>query len=158
MLLANAECSRGDALVVIQPNRNLSWDKTKLVFLFLAFCLTAIACYFLSLGTWLVVPFACLEMLVIGCGLYLQCCHAHQQQVIKIDANSLSITDSRARTQPVSFPGAWLKIVQTCDPKGWYPSRLFIGSHGRFREIGKYLIESERNVLANNLRCAIQGA
>ena len=35
---------------------------------------------------------------------------------------------------------------------------LFIGSHGKYVEIGKYLIESERETLANNLRCTIQGA
>lgn len=158
MLLANAESSCSDAVLVVKPNKNLSWNQTKLVFLFLALCLTAIACYFLSLGAWLVVPFAGLELLVIGLGLYLQCRHAHQQQVIQIGVNNISISDGRKRAQQARFPRAWLKIVQTRDPHGWYPSRLFIGSHGKFIEIGKYLIESERNKLANNLRCAIQGA
>lgn len=158
MIRADAKCSRHDAVWVIQPNRNLSWNKTKLVFLFLALCLTAIACYFLSLGAWLVVPFAGLELLVIGLGLYLQCCHAHQQQLIQIDADTITISNGREVEQPTCFPKAWLKIVQTCDPKGWYPSRLFIGAHGEFIEIGKYLIESERDTLADNLRCAIQGA
>lgn len=156
MLLADAERSHCDAVLVIQPNKNLSWNQTKLLFLFLGLCLTAVACYFLSLGAWLVVPFAGLELLVIGLGLYMQCCHSHKQQVIEIGAEDITISDGREKTQPASFPRAWLKIVQTRDPHGWYPSRLFIGSHGKFIEIGEYLIESERNMLANNLRCAIQ--
>ncbi|MEN8167330.1 MAG: DUF2244 domain-containing protein [Pseudomonadota bacterium] len=158
MVLADAECNRHGVVLVIQPNRNLSWNKTKLVFLFLALCLTAVAGYFLSLGAWLVVPFAGLELLVIGLGLYLQCCHAHQQQVIQIDNDSISVHAGRQGPEQACFPKAWSKIVQTHDPKGWYPSRLFIGSHGNFIEIGKYLIESERDTLAKNLRCAIQGA
>ena len=37
------------------------------------------------------------------------------------------------------------------DPRGWYPSRLYIGSHGRFAEIGQALVESERVCLAEEL-------
>ena len=158
MLLAHAECSRRDAVLVIQPNRNLSWGKTKLVLVFMALCLTSIGCYFLYHGAWLVVPFVGLELLVIGIGLYMQCCHAHQQQVIRIDAHNVSISDRRAGTEPVRFPRAWLSIVETHDPSGWYPSRLCIGSHGKFIEIGNYLTDSERHLLADNLRCATQGA
>ena len=158
MVLADADCSCNGRVLVIQPNRNLTWNKTKLVFLFLALCLTTTAYYFYSLGAWLVIPFTGLELLVIGLGLYLQCCHAHQQHVIQIDSDTISIRSGRDGAQQACFPKAWSKIVQTRDPKGWYPSRLFIGSHGQFIEIGKYLIESERDTLADNLRCAIQGA
>jgi len=146
-----------DAVLVIQPNRNLSWKTTKQVFLFLACCLFAVAAYFFSLGAWLITPFVGLELLVIGVGLYLQCLSAHRQQIIQIGEENISITDCKGR-QLASFPKAWLKVVHTRDPKGWYPSRLFIGSHGKYVEIGKNLVESERNTLADNLRCAIQGA
>jgi uncharacterized membrane protein len=146
-----------NAVLVIQPNRNLSWKTTKRVFLVITCCLLAVACYFFSLGAWLVTPFVGLELLVIGLGLYLQCLSAHQQQIIQIGEETISLSDCKGR-QFASFPRAWLKVVQTRDPKGWYPSRLFIGSHGRFVEIGKNLVESERNKLADNLRCAIQGA
>ncbi|MDJ0807666.1 MAG: DUF2244 domain-containing protein [Gammaproteobacteria bacterium] len=143
---------------MIEPNRQLSWKTTKRVFLALALCLGGVAWYFTSLGAWLVIPFTGLELLLIGLGLYLHCCHSHQQQVIQIDAESVSICDGRLGAQQASFPRAWAKIIQTRDPKGWYPSRLFIGSHGQFVEIGKFLIEGERDTLADNLRCAIQGA
>ncbi len=158
MVVADVECSRDDTILVVQPNRNLSWNSTKLVFLFLALCLTAVAYYFYSLGAWLVIPFAGLELLVIGLGLYLQCCHAHQQQVIQIKDNVVSVQDGRNGRQQICYPKAWLEIVQIHDPKEWYPSRLLIGAHGRFIEIGKFLIDSERDSLADNLRRAIQGA
>lgn len=158
MVLADAHCRRDAAVLVIQPNRNLSWQKTKLVFLFLALCLIAVACYFTSLGAWLVIPFTGLELLLIGVGLYLQCCHAHQQQIIQIDDSTISVSNGGKGAQQTCFPKAWSKIVQTHDPKGWYPSRLFIGAQGQFIEIGKFLIDSERDTLADNLRCAIQGA
>ena len=146
-----------DAVLIVQPNNNLTWRRTKLVFLFFALCLASVGLYCYVLGAWLVVPFAGLELLVIGLGLYLQCLSSHQREIIQIDENTLCLTDCKGR-QLASFPRAWLKVVQTQDPKGWYPSRLFIGSHGRYVEIGKNLVESERSSLADNLRCAIQGA
>ena len=146
-----------ETILVIQQNRNLSWKMTKFVFLFIACCLLAVACYFFSLGAWLISPFVGLELLVIGLGLYLQCLTAHRQHIIQIGEDTISLTDCKGK-ELARFPRAWLKVVQTRDPKGWYPSRLFIGSHGRYVEIGKNLVESERNTLADNLRCAIQGA
>jgi uncharacterized membrane protein len=145
------------AVLVVQPNRNLSWKTTKRIFLFMTSCLTAVACYFASIGAWLVVPFVGLELLVIGLGLYLQCLSAHQRQIIQIRQETLLLMDCKGR-QIASFPRAWLRVVQTRDPKDWYPSRLLIGSHGRYVEIGKNLVENERNTLADNLRCALQGA
>jgi uncharacterized membrane protein len=156
MVLEDAESNQQDTVLVIQPNRNLTWRKTKLLFLFLALCLSAVAWYFMSLGAWLVVPFTGLELFVIGVGLYLHCCYSHQQQVIQVDSDQVLVYQGQSDSPPVRFPKAWSKIVHTRDPKGWYPSRLFIGSHGKFIEIGKYLIESERDTLADNLRCAIQ--
>ena len=158
MLHANTQSNDHQLELLIQPNRNLSWNETRLVFLFLALCIAAVAVYFVTLGAWLVLPFAGLEVLVIGAGLYYQSCRAHRQQVIRVDADSISISNGKQGGQPVCFSRAWSKLVYTRDPSGWYPGRLFIGSHGKFIEIGKCLIESERETLADNLRRTIEGA
>jgi uncharacterized membrane protein len=156
MLIADTQ-GGPETVLVIQPNRNLSWKTTQQVFLFFTLCLLGVGYYFARLGAWPVIPFVGIELLVIGIGLYLQCLSAHRRQVIQIEADTISLRDCRGR-QLASFPRAWLKIVQTQDPKGWYPSRLFIGSHGRYVEIGKNLVENERKRLAENLRWVIQGA
>ena len=75
----DAQNGRPSDVLVIQPNRSLSWSTTKGVFVFFALCLGLVAGYFYSLGAWLVIPFAGLELLIIGLGLYLQCCRAHQK-------------------------------------------------------------------------------
>lgn len=85
-------------------------------------------------------------------------CALQFSNVIRIDADNVSVADAKEGASQACFPRAWSKIVHIRDPGEWYPSRLFIGSHGKYIEIGKYLIESERKMLANNLRCTIQGA
>lgn len=149
-----AEC-RQEHVLVVEPNRNLSWKATKWVMFFFACCLFIVAAYFTSVGAWLVIPFAGIEFIVIGTALYQQCCYAHQKQIISIDDNAVSVSEKGR--QLISIPKPWLKIVHKHDPHGWYSSRLYIGAHGRFVELGKYLIESERKRLADDIRGVLQG-
>jgi uncharacterized membrane protein len=146
-----------EAVLVVHPNRSLSWNQSKWLFLFLAFCISLVGLYFLSLGAWLVLPFTGLEILIAGVAIYCQSCCAHRKEVIHIDATHVRVSDNRNRQAEKCFHTAWLKIIQRHDPKGWYPSRLLIGSHGEFIEVGKNLLEEEREMLANNLKNAIEG-
>ncbi|MES9945950.1 DUF2244 domain-containing protein [Candidatus Thiodiazotropha sp. CDECU1] len=146
-----------EAVLVVQPNRNLTWSQSKWLFLFFAACIGLVSLYFLSLGAWLVLPFTGLEIIIVGIAIYCQSCCAHTQEIIHIDATHVRVSDNRRPKAERCFHKAWLKIIQNHDPKGWYPSRLMIGSHGEFIEIGKNLLEEEREMLANNLRNAIEG-
>jgi uncharacterized membrane protein len=78
--------------------------------------------------------------------------------VIRVDQTQIEISDSRMPGTLKSFPKAWSRVLQTSDQKGWYPSRLLIGYRDEFVEIGRNLIEDERKLLANQLRCVIEGA
>ncbi len=146
-------------VLILEPNRNLSWPQSRWLILFFGACIALVSGYFASLGAWLVLPFAGLEILVIGSAIYLQSCCAHRRQTIHIDRQRIVVRDTTPlRRLAKSFPNAWLQIVQTRDPRGWYPSRLLIGAHGEFVEIGKHLLEEERDQLARQLHGAIKGA
>ncbi|MCU7845998.1 MAG: DUF2244 domain-containing protein [Candidatus Thiodiazotropha sp. (ex Monitilora ramsayi)] len=143
---------------IVEQNRNLSWRQSKWLFLFLAACIATVSLYFASLGAWLVLPFTGLEILLVGGAIYAQSCCAHRKQIIRVDQTQVEIDEPPHRNALKSFPKAWSKVIQIRDSRGWYPSRLLIGSHGEFVEIGKYLIDDEREQLAHQLRCAIEGA
>jgi uncharacterized membrane protein len=144
-----------EAVLIVQPNRNLSWNQSKWLFLFLALCISLVGLYFLSLGAWLIIPFTGLEILIVGIAFYCQSLCAHSHEIIRIDATHVRVNNNRNHLSGKCFQKAWLQIIQNRDPKGWYPSRLIIGSHGEYIEIGKNLMEEEREMLANNLRNAI---
>lgn len=145
------------AVLVVQPNRSLTWNQSKWLFLLLALCIGLVGLYFLSLGAWLVLPFTGLEILIVGVAIYCQSYSAHKKEIIHIDATHVRVSDNHNRQADRCFHKAWLKIIQRHDPKGWYPSRLLIGSHGEYIEVGKNLLEEEREMLANNLKNAIEG-
>ncbi|MCG7946317.1 MAG: DUF2244 domain-containing protein [Candidatus Thiodiazotropha taylori] len=158
MILRDSQNSDSDeAVLIINPNRNLTWQQSKWLFFFFAFCCSAVAAYFYSIGAWLVLPFAGLEILLIGIAIYCQSCCAHSKQIIRIDSKHVRVINSGRVESEKCFHKSWLKIIRNRDPSGWYPSRLLIGSHGQFVEVGKDLIEEERETLAHNLKSAIEG-
>ena len=144
-------------IFVIKPNRSLSWKQSKRVFFFLAACLIAVGFYFFQLGAWVVLPFAGLEIALIGTVIYRQFQWASRRQVIEIGDSTVWISESDTKKENrIGFPAAWLQIKHNKDPHNWYSSRLFVGSHGQFVEIGKNLVESEREFLAEKLRVAVK--
>lgn len=147
-----------DATLILTPNKSLTWKQSKLVFLFFAGALGLVTVYFSLMGAWLVIPFTGLELLVLGTGIYLQCHWAHQKQTIHVGRNSVRVTGWRKGEQPVSFPLHWFQIKLLKHRNGWYPSRLIVGSHGRFIEIGSYLIDEEREHAAEQLRSAVDAS
>jgi uncharacterized membrane protein len=148
MALFQEEDANGSRLTV-RPNCALSWRWTKRVFLFSATCLTAVAWYFASLGAWLVVPFAGLELAVLAIGFYLSALAGNTREVIEIRADELRLLRGNKRLQQfASLSRVWTRVLLVRDPNGRHPSRLFLRCHGRRIEIRTRLVESEREELA----------
>jgi uncharacterized membrane protein len=131
----------------------MSWRQTKfLIWSFLAL-LAAVALYFASLGAWLVLPFAGLELAVLAGGFYLSALAGHAREVIEIDGPVLRVLRGCSRLEEViGLPANWTQVVLLRDPNGWYPSRLLLQCHGRAVEVGQELVETERDELASILR------
>jgi len=134
---------------VIQPNCALSWRTTKALIWFFAACLAAVSFYFLSLGAWLVLPFAGLEFAVLAAGFYASALAGHSREVVEIEGPVLRVLRGGRRLVEVAgFPVNWTQVVLQRDPTGWYPSRLWLRSHGRRLEIAAKIVEAEREELA----------
>jgi len=138
-----------DCWFIVRPNCALSWRTTKLVLLFFAGCFAALSAYFAAVGAWLVLPFAGLELAVLVAGFYLSALAGHACEVIEVEGPVLRIWRGRRRLNEVaSLPANWSRVELRCDPRGWYPSRLFLYCHGKGFEVGSQLVEAEREELA----------
>ena len=144
---------------ILRPNRSLSWRGSLLFYFSLLIISSAIAIGLTLLGFWLVLPFAGLEMLALGIGLYVVACRCYECEVISINDDSIRI--ERGRDYPReqwTLGRMWARVVLERCPRAWYPSRLLLRSHGRSVEIGRFLDEEERQRLADELTRSLRSA
>ncbi|MEN8802150.1 MAG: DUF2244 domain-containing protein [Thiogranum sp.] len=156
MVARQVDDFQGSSRFLIRPNCSLSWRGVVRFYIGMVAVSFSIATAFALQGVWLILPFAGLEMLVLGAALYIVarrgCCwqtvliHGDHIEIVKHDLNS-----DRQQT----FKRAWAQVkLEQARIKG-YPSRLTIRSHGRAVEIGSYLADKERENLALELRQAM---
>lgn len=144
---------------ILRPNRSLSWRGSLLFYFSLLIISSSIAIGLALLGLWLVLPFAGLEMLALGIGLYVVACRCYECEVISINDDSIRI--ERGRDYPReqwTLGRMWARVVLERCPRAWYPSRLLIRSHGRSVEVGRFLDEEERQRLADELTRSLRPA
>jgi len=118
-----------------------------------------IALFWTFKGFWPVLPFAGLELFVLGVALGWSMRRGSYRELITISPEEVTIergmTQARERER---MPRTWARVelVQATHP--WYPSRLYLSSHGRRHEIGAVLVESERRGLERRLRELLEAA
>lgn len=143
---------------VLRPNRSLSW-RQNLWFLAGLCGVTLIGIApLVAMGFWPVLPFAGLELLLVGVGLYRVMCRCHECEVICVAEDSIRIERGRHGPRQRWVIGrAWAQVVLRACPHQWYPSRLLIRAHGRAVEVGRFLVEEERKKLAQDLTHCLRG-
>jgi uncharacterized membrane protein len=116
-----------------------------------------IALGFLLAGAWMVLPFAGLEVVVIGAVFYyLVYRHGDDHDMVLIDGDCLSIIKREGRSESrYDFQRYWARVSLERGRYTSYPSCLLVGSHGQFVEIAANLREEERKALAKKLRALI---
>ncbi|MDX1512172.1 MAG: DUF2244 domain-containing protein [Gammaproteobacteria bacterium] len=141
---------------VIRPNRSLSWTQTKIVYASLASVCLIVATGFTVMGLWLVLPFAGAEVIALAIGFYLCSLSGKAIEVVSINGNRVSVEKGSTMTHRVcEFERAWASIALLPARIDWYPSRLVIRSHGKQVQLGAFLTERERRMLARELTQAI---
>jgi len=104
----------------------------------------------------MILPFALLEMLLLGsCILYLLR-RNERMEAIDVDAHQLILTQKEhGQVRHQRFQRYWVQVVREKGRHAWYPSRLLLRSHGKSVEIASFLDETERKQLEQNLRMVI---
>lgn len=109
------------------------------------------------LGFWPVLPFAGAEMLLLGWALRSNMQRRFEHEVIHVSEGEVIIEHWRhavrdANPRRFVFPRHWARVKIRRPKSPLHRSQLVIESHGRAREVGKFLTEEERLQLAVELR------
>lgn len=141
-------------MVTAKPNVSLT-AKTRLVsFLVIAGVTLAVALYFALHGVWMVLPFAGLEIALLGWAFYYLHCHARDFERITVgDEHVLVETLDYKRACRTEFQRYWARlVVRTTRARG---PRLYLRSHGHQIEIGRFMNDEERAHVARQVRACL---
>ena len=142
---------------VIRPNQSLSWRGAVKIYTVIASCCLGIGVFFALLGYWPVLPFAGLEVIVLGIAFYRCLSRSQLREVVTVGSEVVSVEKGRQQPQQRwECPRAWARVVLEHAPIAWYPRRLTVSFQGRRVEIGQFLNEDERGVLADELQQVLQ--
>ena len=150
MIIADGD-SYNSFRVTFKPNSALTpVNKIKVVVL-LAMIPMLIGIGFSLIGAWLVLPFVGLEILALAIAFYYINHHEADYESISIDGDSLVVERCTAKqvSQEVINP-YWVKVLQHKLPNG--ELHLYLQSHGKEIEVGRYLTREQRELLAEQLK------
>jgi uncharacterized membrane protein len=138
---------------VIRPNQSLSWRGAVRIYTVIALCCLGIGIAFAMHGYWPVLPFAGFEVIVLGIAFYLCLLRSQIREVITVNAAVVIVEKGRQQPQERwECPRAWARVALEHSAIAWYPMRLTIAFQGRRVEIGQFLTDEERSVLADELQ------
>jgi len=153
--------------IFLKPNRSLTWRQSVYVFVGMASFLVILGLVFALMGYWLILPFAGLEVMVLGICLHQVAVEGRKRQLLLITPDRVRVekglvrrdADSRGGSvERVEFVRAWTRVRLRRSWQSWHPSRLTVGASGEEVEIGEFLTEQEKDTLAEELDAAITGA
>ena len=139
--------------ITLRPNKSFSW-KSNLIFI-LAISLTcgAIGLGFFIVGASLILPFAGLEIILVGTCVYFVAQRTYKQEVIILTPERLRIEKGIKKPSQVwEYFRVWAFVVIEKPKHPWYPAHIHITSKGEKVPIGDFLTEEEKLNLVENLR------
>jgi len=143
--------------IELSPQCSLTSRQALRFFTFTCFAAFGLATVLSLKGFWPILPFAGLEMAVLGLALRLSLARRHQQQVISVSEDEVRIEARGIRgcRSEVVFPRHWAQVKLRADFVRSHPSHLTIESMGRACEVGQFLTEEDRRGLARRLSALI---
>jgi len=154
MLSTYCTPGRAECQVVIRPNRSLTWRQSLFFIGLVSLLLFTVSGVFASLGYWLVLPFAGLEVLALLAATWWVAERGMDCEMVWLNATEVRVDKGRRAcsrlTSRKCFPRAWVRI-ELRRRSGWYPLQLLIGASGVWVELGAFLADGEKQSLANEL-------
>lgn len=142
--------------VELVPNCSLTPAAARLFVGSLAFLTVAVASVFALRGLWPVLPFAGAEVGLLAWAVRASRRKGAEREVIVVSEEDVVVERwNPAESRRTVFPRHWSRVTLRGPQAASHPSRLTIESHGRACEVGRFLAEEERCVLAARLRLLV---
>lgn len=153
MIESERDPETGDKRIILKPNASLTRWQARFVLAAVALALGTIGAVFAFVGCWFVLPFAGFEWLLLAYCFSLAFKQSAVREVITVTDSHVKVERGVYRPeQTYRFQRAWLGLSLDGPRLAGHPSRLCLGRHSRKIEIGRFLVESEREALYRELK------
>ncbi len=134
------------------PTRSMTWRQAKRFILLVTAMSASISGVFAYLGFWLVMPFSGLEALAVAVAFYLVLRDGERRELVRFEGSQLVIeTGKRKLEHRHEFHCLWVRVHLARSRYRSHPTRLFVGTHGRAIELGRFLTDHERETFSHSL-------
>ncbi|HAF75457.1 MAG TPA: hypothetical protein DCG21_09485 [Gammaproteobacteria bacterium] len=144
-----------DFRLLIRPDCSLSLRGVKVLVLTFAFVAALIGAYMLTLGAWPVLPFLGLEIAVVVVAFLILQRRARFYDLVEAKGDDVCLSQRGRHGEKSGKLNRYWTQVRLAAGGHWYPSRLLVGSHGNYMEIGAALTEEDRIKTAKALQRAL---
>jgi len=135
--------------LLLKRNCSISPSGLLTAYLVISVITLFIAAGFAAVGAWMVVPFAGLELVLLGVAFTICARHATDYERIALNAGCLTVEVCESdEVRRHEFNPAWARVMLNRDGFG---SRVVLKSSGRSLEIGRHLHVQARRELADAL-------
>lgn len=139
-------------LIVLAPNKSMTWETNKKILLVMFTVSMIIGLSFMYVGAWMILPFAGLEIMLVGIGMYYVCWKLNFKQTIAIDAESLTLQKGvYFPKQEWQWQTSQTRLVKQASHYRMSAPTLFLKHLNQSVEIGEFLNRSEKKTLRENL-------
>ncbi|MBK6658552.1 MAG: DUF2244 domain-containing protein [Proteobacteria bacterium] len=142
---------------LLRPTRSMTWREAKRFILLVTLMCATIGAGFAWFGLWMVMPFCGIEALAVALAFYLVLRDGERRELVRIEGEKLVIeTGNRELEQRHEFNSLWVRVDLARSRYRHHPTRLFVGTHGRAVELGRFLTDGERDSLSRSLINALK--
>ena len=153
-LMVENRTSEQGTIVILRPNRSLSWMGNKLFLLLMAIPMFIIAIGWTILGAWPVLPFAGIDFLILAYCTYKICYQNYQHDSITIDKYQVTINHGvgMRKKRVLARCDTYLYVKNPVKPMDLPQLRL--ADNTEKVEIGKFLNKEDRELCRDVLKQA----
>lgn len=130
----------------LSPKQLLQW------YLSLCFITLVVATGFLLAGFWIVLPFAGIELLLVGTAFVVYARHAGDYEMIELQPSQLLLVKADgSRLTQLEWSPQWARLSYN----GKYKEPLVFSYKGQQVKIGRFIAEKDKSALHRELKAAL---
>jgi uncharacterized membrane protein len=135
--------------------RNCSVSPAQLLTVYLSLCCVSLAIsgFFWMQGATLVLPYACLEILMLGIAFFAYARHATDgERIVLHDGRLVVELESGGKLERSEFLGRWVRV----EPGAYDKSLIELSGQGKTVRVGRFVRPELRPALAREIRLALR--